>query len=491
MKLFVRISALDLLSPHPVAFAINQSMPIFFKQRKRIITLRIESIMKPTEILVNERNHLSETTMLSAAIFNHIKDSKREKNRVLVYSHDTFGLGNIRRMLSICEHLLADDPAISILLITGSPMIHDMRIPDRLDYIKLPCLSRNLNNGYSVKSLHGELKTVVKLRSDLIYTTVTNYKPDVFVIDKKPFGVENELEPAIEHLHKFQPDTKLVLLLRDILDDPKTTQNIWKKNGYHEAIDKYYDLLLVAGNQEIFNACKEYRFPPSTVKKVRFCGYIERKGLRNSRSSVRQELQIDKEKLILVTVGGGQDGFNLLNSYINGLKYFRHGHNTKSLIITGSELSPTRKGEIFRAIQPYSSVQIKEFTKDIVNYMEAADLIISMGGYNTICEILSLKKRAIVVPRINPVLEQWIRAERMAEMGLIRAIHPDNLSPEMLASSVMEELAGSTEKSSSRYALDLNALPKMTSHIKKLFSKIPSLGISNNFAPQEFVLCPS
>jgi predicted glycosyltransferase len=40
-------------------------------------------------------------------------------------------------------------------------------------------------------------------------------------------------------------------------------------------------------------------------------------------------------------------------------------------------------------------------------------------------EILSLRKRAVVVPRTQPVEEQWIRAQRMAELGLFAAIHPD------------------------------------------------------------------
>ena len=73
--------------------------------------------------------------------------------RLLVYSHDTFGLGNIRRMLAICEHLVEADVALSILLVTGSPVIHNLRLPARLDYIKLPCLTRRDFENYDVKYL--------------------------------------------------------------------------------------------------------------------------------------------------------------------------------------------------------------------------------------------------------------------------------------------------------------------------------------------------
>ncbi|MEL7224866.1 MAG: glycosyltransferase, partial [Cyanobacteria bacterium J06576_12] len=58
-----------------------------------------------------------------------------DATRIMVYSHDAFGLGNLRRMLAICEHLLTRWPNLSILLVSGSPMIHEFRLPVGLDYI--------------------------------------------------------------------------------------------------------------------------------------------------------------------------------------------------------------------------------------------------------------------------------------------------------------------------------------------------------------------
>ena len=198
---------------------------------------------------IKRQKRLSESAIISKAIISQINDSTHQKRRILVYSHDTFGLGNIRRILSICELLLSDHPNISMLLITDSPLLHYMRISDRLDYIEIPCLNHNLNNCFSVQYSQDDMKTVVKRRSNIIYTTTEKYKPDIFVIDKNPYGIENELEPAIKHLHEFQPDTKLVLLLLDILDDLITTQGIWKKNHFHEVVEKYYNLVLVDGMQ--------------------------------------------------------------------------------------------------------------------------------------------------------------------------------------------------------------------------------------------------
>ena len=82
--------------------------------------------------------------------------------KLMVYSHDTFGLGNIRRMLSICKHLIDSIPDLSILIVSGSPMVHTFRIPQRLDYIKLPCLRRTDREGYSVKYLGTDMSELIR-----------------------------------------------------------------------------------------------------------------------------------------------------------------------------------------------------------------------------------------------------------------------------------------------------------------------------------------
>jgi predicted glycosyltransferase len=109
-----------------------------------------------------------------------------------------------------------------------------------------------------------------------------------------------------------------------------------------------------------------------------------------------------------------------------------------------------------------------DFSDDMANLMEAADLVVCMGGYNTICELLTLKKHAIIVPRIKPVQEQLIRAERMARKGVFRALHPDHLTPETLASMVVEELANNNVHSRLLYQVDLGGLDKIKESVNLL-----------------------
>lgn len=227
--------------------------------------------------------------------------------RLLIYSHDTYGLGNIRRILSVVTHLSDTIPNLSTLIVSGSPMVHSFRIPRRVDYIKLPCLRRSARDGYCVKYLGLAFQDVLQLRSDLIQSAISHFKPDLMLVDKKPFGVEHELEASLHYLRTNSPNTKLVLLLRDILDSAEPTRRAWERNGYHEAIRSFYDLVLVLGLPEVFDPRSEYHFPRSIAEKIRFCGYVRREAGRRSRDAVRASLHIKEgEKLVLVTPGGGR-----------------------------------------------------------------------------------------------------------------------------------------------------------------------------------------
>ncbi len=404
--------------------------------------------------------------------------------RLMVYSHDSFGLGNIRRMLAICQHLLETIPELSILVISGSPVLHSFRMPKGLDYIKLPCLGRSQSGELSAKYLGTATDETVKLRSELIKATAINFKPDLLLVDKKPYALRGELKDTLQYLKVYYPQTKGVLLLRDILDTPEATIKEWHKHRYYEGTEMFYDQILVVGMPEIFDIAKEYQFPEAIAGKVRYCGYIRRQPGRQPRQILRQELQVNPdEQLVLVTPGGGGDGYRLVSTYLSGLAQLPFQHNIKSLIICGPEMPIIEREALHQVAAQYPQVQIQEFTDDMMSYMEAADAVVSMAGYNTICEILTFGKRAVVVPRTQPVKEQLIRAERMASLGLFKAIHPDVLMPENLMQAILEQLNNQNSPLPPGSCLDLDALHRVAYHLHTLLGKEtqPRAGISYSY----------
>jgi len=384
----------------------------------------------------------------------------------MVYSHDTFGLGNIRRMLAICSHLHASIPDLSILIVSGSPMLQSFRVEPGIDYIKLPCLKRTELGELGVRFLDLDLSEIVRLRRELILSTVRSYRPDVLFVDKKPDGLAGELEPSLRHIKCSLSSTRIHLVLRDILDSSRVTIDDWTRHGYYNILRWYYDAVLVLGDQRIFDVCDEYQFPQDLRERVHHCGYVRRQLPRRSRFEVRRELGVgEKENLVLVTAGGGQDGYQLFSASLAATSLLAKRLPLKTLLVTGPELSTEQSQDLSRAQS--ENVQIIEFTEDPMSYMNAADVVISMAGYNTICELLTLAKRSIVVPRVKPVEEQKIRAERLGGLGAFRMILPGDLTPQTLGSALNDELQLAQNRVRVAARIDLGALPRITAILQK------------------------
>lgn len=391
------------------------------------------------------------------------------KKKLVVYSHDTYGLGNLQRMSSICRYLAETLSNISILLVSGSPMAHSFRMGPGVDYIKLPCLTRVGTEGYAPKFLALGINETIKLRADLILSAVANFQPDLLLVDKKPFGVKNELAPALQFIKQKLPRTKLALILRDILDAPDVTTKIWQRHGYFQAIADFYAQVLVMGVAEIFDPRREYDFPASVAQKVQFCGYTRREPGRRSIQEIRHELGLEAgERLIVVTPGGGEDGYDLIANYLAALRDIPQSERLFSLIVSGPEMRHEQRQSIQQTIAQTPRAKCIEFTNDLMSYFNAAEVVVAMSGYNTVCEILTLQRRAVLVPRVRPVQEQLIRAERMAALGFVRYVHPDQLTPETMRAALLDQLHADQASSANR--INLDALPNIAAWVKAMLA---------------------
>ena len=381
----------------------------------------------------------------------------------MVYSHDSFGLGNIRRMLAICEHLLDTVPDLSVLIVSGSPMLQSFRVQQGIDYIKLPCLKRAESGDLGVRFLDLGVEQIVRLRRELILSTVVSFEPEVVLVDKKPDGLAGEMEPSLRYIKCHLPQTRIMLVLRDILDAPARTISAWTHRGCYNTVQWYYDDVLVLGTRQIFDACSEYCFPKAMRAKVKFCGYVARGVPGRSREEMRQYLGVTEgEKLVLVTTGGGEDGFHILSASTEALRQVSRLLPVRGVIVAGPELASERARQIHAMGRACAGVRVVDFVDDMMSYMNAADSVISMAGYNTICELLTLDKKAIVVPRVKPVEEQRIRAERMAHVPFFKSILPDTLTPDLLAKELFEQLQTSESGINAVSPIDLGALSRIS-----------------------------
>ncbi|TMA71580.1 MAG: hypothetical protein E6J77_26085 [Deltaproteobacteria bacterium] len=144
--------------------------------------------------------------------------------KILLYSHDTFGLGNIHRTLLLSDALRRAFPGAAVLIITGSPVIHALRIPEAIDYLKLPCLDRVAADRYEPRFLSTFAKEVKRMRRAIIRRAALGFDPDMMIVDKRPLGVDGELAGTLSALRRLPHPVRIVLGVRDILDEPTRTR---------------------------------------------------------------------------------------------------------------------------------------------------------------------------------------------------------------------------------------------------------------------------
>ena len=364
--------------------------------------------------------------------------------RILMYSHDSYGLGHLRRTLALAEVFVERNPGTNVLILTGSTVSGAFKMPGGVDTVKLPSAVKVDDGLYAPGRMSIGFEALRELRSDLILSAARSFRPDAFVVDKAPLGMKREVLPTLEYLHDSQAATLTVLGLRDVLDAPDRIRHHWSSSGIDEAIEAFYDLVLVYGPQEVYDPLPEYGLSGAVIEKSRYVGYVGRRPIPDISSGPPF-----RPGYVLVTAGGGGDGFRLIEAYLEGL---RSRPSLDSVIVTGPlmDSADRRKLENLSRGLP---VRVLEFRTDMERLISAAGAVVSMGGYNTTVELLAAGKPAVIVPRVEPRLEQLIRAERLSALGLVETIHPDDLTPDVLLDKVGRLLE---QDSASRVALDLD-----------------------------------
>lgn len=381
--------------------------------------------------------------------------------KIVLYSHDTFGLGNIRRTLLLAESLKEQYRRASILIITGSPVIHSFRLPDGVDYIKLPSLDRVSAEQYEPLSLADCGDEVRTTRAAIVEQIITGFAPDLLIVDKRAAGINGELLSALRILRQNNHKTKIVLGIRDILDAPERTRRVLRENGSFDTIERFYDEVWVYGSPEIFDTAAEYEFPASILQKTHYCGYLKRPVAASTvgNGSLR----------VLVTTGGGGDGSPMIETYLKSLPLLTEELAVSSTVVFGPQIAGEKRDEILKRYAASPGVKFIDFEPDLTKLYADADVVVSMAGYNTVCELLSHKKSAVLVPRSEPVREQLMRARLLAQNGLFQSIEPADLSPETMKNKV---IAAVKTTSLTRHLLDLDGLRRINERVHELLTEL-------------------
>jgi predicted glycosyltransferase len=330
------------------------------------------------------------------------------------------GLGHLRRCRTIAHALVERQKDLSVLIISGSPIIGSFDFKARVDFVRVPGVIKLRNGEYTSLNLHIDVAETLAIRGSIIRHTAEAFAPDLLLIDKEPLGLRGEVADTLALLKSR--GVPLVLGLRDVMDDPLLLEPEWKRKNVVPALRDLYDDIWIYGLPQICDPLAGIALPKSVKRKISYTGYLHRSLPTSPRPNLLDGF--DGEPYLLVTTGGGGDGEALIDWVLSA--YERDsGLPHRAVLVLGPFMQSDRQAEFLQRAERLSNVRAITFDARLEALIAGAAGVVAMGGYNTFCEILSFDKRALIVPRTEPRLEQFIRAQRAEELGLVRMLGDD------------------------------------------------------------------
>lgn len=385
--------------------------------------------------------------------FSGISGRKHEPLAVMTYSHDGYGLGHLRRNSIIAASLVRQMPHSSVLMLVGCPVGVFFDLPPGVDFIKVPSIIKVAAGLYEPLGIRVGVQKTKMLRASVMATAVEVLQPAILLVDHVPTGVWGELLPTLHMLKSGENRPLIVLGIRDIIDSSDYVRELWHREGTFKAINTYYDEVLIYGCEDVFDAASEYGLRDQVQKKITYCGYVCSQRAHQNKSDIRQALGVTKDKLVLVTAGGGHDGYPMMQACMDAFRLLGKELPFDVIFVAGPLMEHGLKKSLRRQGAELN-IRVLSYVHESLGYLEAADLVITMAGYNSICEILNFKKRALVIPREGPRAEQKMRSRIFADRGLVDVLYPNELSSAKLATRIVANLEQTDSRDRNGVSID-------------------------------------
>jgi predicted glycosyltransferase len=392
----------------------------------------------------------------------------RGDRRVLIYSHDTFGLGHLRRCTAIANTIADIDPRIDVSLLTGSPIATRFSYHPRIRLVALHPVTKDSDGTYAPLQRNATINETIAHRRRTILDAAAAIRPDLLIVDKEPRGLLGELDPTLDLLSRH--GTTIVLGVRDVLDEPAKLNAEWRRKGVGRVLSTYYEQIWVYGVRDFWDVFYRIDVPHSLKQRTFYTGYIRRG------TSLQRSPDLTKPAEVVVTVGGGGDGQAVIHSVITAYET-NPTLPVHATVVFGPLMGLESRREFERRVAKLEQVTTITFHPRLEQLVAEADGVVTMGGYNTFCEILSTNQRAVVVPRRTPRLEQWIRARRAQEWGFVLCIEAEPpVDPTSLAKA-LRQLPLQPTPDAWRMAGFLDGLPTIAALTRSALGLVPATAI--------------
>lgn len=379
--------------------------------------------------------------------------------RVLLYSHDSVGLGHTRRNLALA-HALADQlpartgRAVTGMLVTGVGHGTSLTLPDAFDVVMLPGVQKT-GAGYRPRHVQVPMADLIDIRGRMLNGVVHGFSPDLIIVDRHAYGVNDELRTTLADVRRWSPQTTVVLGLREVLDEPEATDREWERLGDLSEFRSLFDQIWVYGDEQVHDVRTSGEVPAELVDMIRYTGY-----LATGRHWIPEDPPTPVP-FVLTMVGGGSDGVSLCRAAAQAPVPAGHRH----VVVTGPQMAEADRLSIQALATDRTTVV--DSVPDGLAMIRRASAVVSMAGYNTVCEVMSTSTPALLVPRELPRQEQLIRARGLHVAGAMDLCRESALAPAQLGIW----LEGAVRRSQPRDHLDRDGLDGVASIVCQIATR--------------------
>jgi predicted glycosyltransferase len=279
------------------------------------------------------------------------------------------------------------------------------------------------------------LEEVQEERTNLLYSLFEKTSPDLFMVELYPFGRKRfhfELLPILKSINRGDfGSTRVVCSLRDILVEKKD-QEFYERRVL-EILNKYFGALLVHADATLVSLDETFASMSDIKIPVVYTGYVAARPGGNDGANIRKRLELkENEPLIVASAGGGRVGADLLRAVLDAHALLAESRQLRLCVFTGPFMAEGDFSALEAKAGPVPGVQLTRFTTEFLSFLAAADLSISMAGYNTCMNILAARVPSLVWP-FNQNQEQRLRAQKLAALGGLTLLNQEDLEPSRLA----------------------------------------------------------
>jgi predicted glycosyltransferase len=367
--------------------------------------------------------------------------------KILFYCQSSLGIGHTIRSLRIAEGL---SESFEVHYLNGGETISGLEIPLGIQCTNLPPIVSDPDFD-SVHAVDSELdvESTINLRRNLILRTFRRFAPDIVLVELYPFGrgrFHAELEPLL--LSAKEHGSKIVCSVRDILTKREDQEAFERK--VVKRMNRFFDLLLIHSDPDFQRLDDTFTRLDDILAAKCYTGFVV--------PEITSEPRRNGPKIV-ASIGGGRFGHELAEAVVRTAPLLAERIPHQIELYTGPFCPEDVADRLRQLAHGQSNIRVERFCPDLHHKLVTADLSISMGGYNTIMNIIATGVPAMVMGCTNNGgMDQVARAEKLARLGVVDVITPDDLPPATLAKKIIHSL----NRQPAAVALDTNGVTATT-----------------------------